>query len=188
MPNTNIVNSINIKLLDLGKHLDGRASFRLIWSTNQLEKRIGDFEDYYGHILIRRTYRALREVQKYPYCLDRWVLEKLTFLNPNHPTVQAELVTRKAYDYEPLFVFQDKDNNPLAVNWPAVDWIINSLMNERTESIRTEAMFDAEDAREEEKEIDELALILEEEGRSSLFAFEESVFLDSTKKFKQGVV
>ena len=179
-----IVEQVNKRLLGMGKHLDGRTIFRIVWSTSQLEKRIGNFTDYYGSIIIREVSGVLREVQKYPYCLDRWVLEKLIFLNPSHQSANRELVTRRAYDYEPIFVFQDNDYNPLSVNWPSVDWIINSLTNVRTESIKTEAMFDAEDKAAEEKEIDELALVLEEEGRSNLFAFEESVFLDSTKQPK----
>ena len=156
--------------------------FRIVWSTGQLEKRVGDFEDYCGNIIVRQVYKALREVNKYSYCLDRWILEKLVFLDPSHQTVRNELVTRKAYDYEPIFVFQKADNSPLPVTWVSVEWIIHSLTNMRTQSIRTESMFDSEDKAEEEREIAELAQILEEDGRSDLFAFEESVFLDSTKQ------
>ena len=184
MTDLETIKQVNAKLLDLGKHLDGRPIFKVVWSTSQQEWRVGNFTDYYGHIIIRQVEGVLREVHKYPYCLDRWILEKLVFLNPSHQSAKKELVNRKAHDYEPIFVFQDKHDLPLSVNWPIVDWIINSLTNVRTQSIRTEAMFDAEDKRQEEEEIDELASVLEEEGRSSLFAFEESVFLDSTKQLK----
>ena len=188
MTDNETVIAVNLKLADLGKYLDGRPLYRIVWSSGQLEKRMGDFEDYYGHILIRRTYKAVREVPKYSYCMDRWILEKLVFLDPEHQTIRFELITRKVYDYEPIFVFQKSNGDPLPVTWISVDWIIDSLNNRRPTWIKKESEYDSDDRASEQSEIDELALELEDHGRSDLFAFEDSVFMDSTKQLSQGVV
>lgn len=111
---------INRRLKDLYGHVDGKARYRLSWSTTELEKRHGKFNDFYGSIFIRETV-GVREVPKYPAYPDRWVLE---VLSPQLGT--DEVINHNGY--EPLFVF-DKNGEYLDPEWRAISFIVNRVEN-----------------------------------------------------------
>lgn len=185
---------LNNKLSERGRSLDGRPIWRLVWAPNQLEKRIGDFSDFYGSIFLRRR-RELRTVPKYWYIGPRWVLERLTFL-PASASIHRELVSQsveldifapvKNGTYEPIYVFQDSENNPLPVTEFALDAIMHSLEFGARVKLTDSSLLE-----EYHKEIDQDARYFEEQiqdsGRSPLFAFENSVFVDSEKVYKEKV-
>lgn len=104
--------------------IDGRPRWRVVWTSEQTEKMIAEFSDWYGHILIRAVHEC-REVLKYPAPndRDRWVLETLIF-QPWH-----ELPESNNGHYEPLWIFRepktDKFQNP---TWRAVDFLVYSVM------------------------------------------------------------
>src|SRR5688500_10465557 len=79
---------------------DGRPFFRVVWSTSQLEKRFGTFNDFTPSGIFIRQFHGLREVKKYmgPDFKDYWVLERLRF-EPND-----EIWDSKNGHYEPLWV------------------------------------------------------------------------------------
>ena len=106
-----------------GKELDGRARFKLVWAANQYEKRIFEYDDYSGPIYIG-TKRDVRELPKYSWIHDRWVLEILVFGNPLPALVEA-----KNGSYEPLWVFSASDGSFLTPHWWAVDYVIRARLN-----------------------------------------------------------
>lgn len=175
-----IVAAINEKLKEFGQSLDGRPIWRISWSSDQLEKRIGEHEDWNpsGTIFIRKWF-GMKECLKYNYAMDRWVLERLTFLGDNK-IMGMEIVDARKGTYEPVYVFQDANSKPLSVNWRIVDVIMSTLARG--------AHYDSPKAREEswekmaELEVGEMEEYLHDIGRSPLFAFEETVALDSTKR------
>jgi len=178
-----VIEAINRKLKERGRSIDGRPILRIVFSDDQLEKRVGTFTDWYGSILIRQEYKALRECKKYGYISGKWILERLTFLDLNNAIVREELVDARNGTYEPLYVFQDKDQNPLPVNWRIIEKMLWSMEN-YTPGRGNQSMADSAEGEELRQEI---AYFEEEIGphqRSQLFASEAAVFNDSTKAFK----
>jgi hypothetical protein len=99
---------LNKWLLDTyGSTIEGLPLFRLIWSTNVTEKRYSEFTDFYGEIIIR-TVTEVREVLKYPFAQDRWVIERIC---PVTREMKQAGLTDELYTYSELYVFQDKKGN-----------------------------------------------------------------------------
>lgn len=123
------VDTLNLRLSDLyGRSAEGRPYYRLVFSTSQTEKRRGEFEDYYGKIFLRR-FVGVREVPKYSYAKDRWILEVLL------PIKNSEIFGSEYFgSYEPLWVFQDKDGNFLQPNWKVIEIIIHWNHNREVKS------------------------------------------------------
>ena len=171
---------INEKLKEFGQSLDGRPVWRVSWSSTEMEKRRGWHEEYTpsGNIFIRKWF-GVKNCLKYNYMMDRYVLERLTFLGDNM-VAQQELVEARQGTYEPVYCFQDAHGNPLSVNWRIIDAIMSTLA--------VGAHYESPMAREEMKtkmeelEVEEMEGYLGEEGRSPLFAFEQHAVLDSTKQ------
>lgn len=115
---------INKRLTDLyGKTLDNFSNFKLVWSTEQREKRLGTFNDYFGNIFLR-TVTEVREVAKYPFYPDQWILERL-IIN----TLGGELVVTvdgtNKYTYEPIWVFKNKGGILFVPAWKHVEFIVH---------------------------------------------------------------
>jgi hypothetical protein len=86
-----------------GTNLQGQPIFRIVWSTKQLEKRLGTFNEFYGKIFIR-TFRGVNEVPKYFWVKDCWVLEKWV---PPQLAFTEEIPSSNEGSYEPLFMFRN---------------------------------------------------------------------------------
>jgi hypothetical protein len=109
---------------EYGHDLLGRPNFRIIWSTGELEKRKGVFQDFYGPIFLREWY-GVKEQPKYvyhPYWRDRWVLERLDF------TPNPELVSDIAGHYEPIYVFYDEKGEYQRPYMKAIQWFMRRLL------------------------------------------------------------
>ena len=90
-----------------GTTVDNKPLFRLIWSTGVTEKREGIFQDFYGDILIREV-REVREVLKYPFAQDRWVLERIKQVT--QPMREFGLLD-EAFTYSEIYIFQDRSGH-----------------------------------------------------------------------------
>lgn len=123
---------INERLLDRYGRVVDKPRYRVVWSTAQLEKRFGIFNDFYGDILIRSK-AEVREVPKYPSYPNRWVLEVIA------PAVGTDVVDHNGY--EPLFVF-DNDGKYLDPVWRAIEFI---LYRANSPIIKSPADIDAEE-------------------------------------------
>lgn len=187
-----LIEYFNKKLAERGRSLDGRPVWRLTWSSSQKEVRRGKFSDFYGKIFLREV-EEVREVPKYWNSPDRWVLERLCFLPPTAP-IHREVLATKNLDiteptrngtYEPIYFFQDKNDNPL----PVTEWALEAVMHSL--EFGTRKLSDSEMRDEYHAETDAEAAYfeaeLEDSGRSPLFAFEQSVFMDSKKVYRERV-
>lgn len=135
---------INTKLIDrYGLDLSGQPKYRVVWSNDETEVRVGEFSEYYGDIFLRKITGA-REVPKYTYIVDRWVLEVLV------PTLNPELLTKLSY--EPLFVLQDKAGDFLPLEWRPLEIIINALENRVRKPPRSEKQDDYDEKADFEAE------------------------------------
>lgn len=180
---------LNRKLADRGRSLDGRPIWRIVWSTSQREMRRGKFSDFYGSIFLREV-EEVRNVPKYWYSKDRWVLERLTYLPPN-ASIHHELISQTStldiqapvYNgtYEPIYVFEDKDRNPLPLHELVVEAIMHALEFGKRVHL-TDSDFRDEYFKATDLEAEYFEEQLNDFGRSPLFAFENSVFLDSQKQ------
>ena len=114
------VETINQRLEDhYGTTDDGRPIFRVVWSDEQVEKRIVTHLDSGVELL----YPEPREVKKYPYIRALYVLERLVLV----PEVnQKELLGLKT-SYEPIWTFCDAHRNPLPPIWNAAKLVVDTL-------------------------------------------------------------
>jgi len=113
---------INRRLL----HLHGRdttysqPNWRVIWSETLVEKREGEYEDFTPAGIYLGTKKGIREVKKYDYLKPCWILEKFhqVFDRGTYDEV------REPYTFEPVYVFLDKNDNNLPLNWKAIEIIV----------------------------------------------------------------
>jgi hypothetical protein len=111
------VEEINKKLIEVyGKDISlSLPNYKIVWSTSELEKRLGTFTDVTESGIYLRTVTEVREVPKYWNNPDQWVLEAIQ-ANIGNP----ELGT--LYSYEPLWIFGANKSDPTPI-WRAVDII-----------------------------------------------------------------
>lgn len=150
--------------------LDGRPIWRLVWSDLMTEKRQGEFNDFYGDIFIR-SYRGIREVRKYNYIKERWILEK--FSPGQNPDISGD----DGGSYEPFFVFESAKDDYLAPTLKVVEFII-TMARQRVVSTPSERKAVVEKA--EDEEVKQFLGELEDKGRSpieSLLHMREAVSL-----------
>lgn len=100
------------------------ARYRIVYSENELETRIEEWEDRTSEgFFIRRVYEA-RQVPKYrQWIQNKYVLEQLTIIPEMHRDNIGEKLS-----YEPVWVFEDKNGNPLPPKWEAIELIITEIM------------------------------------------------------------
>lgn len=102
-----------------GLHDDGRPRFRVVWSEDQLEKRLTT----HTKEGIELMYPEVIERKKYQYIQDRYILEQLSIVPENDPNND---LTEKL-SYEPLWTFQDRFENYLPPRIDACIFLINNL-------------------------------------------------------------
>ncbi len=139
MKDKKLAKTINKYLAGVALAPTGNPLFRVVWSDDQREKRFGRFDDYYGKIYLR-TFTGLREVPKYPWIRGKWVMEKWT---PVTAEVLRDIPLATGGTYEPLYVFEDGNQNPLPLNEEIVRHIIHVqfhpiLEGDRASRLRTE--------------------------------------------------
>lgn len=142
-----LAESINSRLLESYGRAYDLPLFRVVYSNSQREKRYGTFikETEAGLYLGQET--CVREVEKYPFYNDMWILE---IIQPNisNPEIQEKL------SYEPLWVFKDKKGNPLPLDWEIIQKICYFKLHGRSDA-RTQRDIDsaAEEKLNQEKEM-----------------------------------
>lgn len=160
-------NRINKYLKLFGEISLDKPYFRIVWSDEQFEKRLGTFSEFTkeSHIFIR-TVQAVQEVPKYNYIQERWILEKWM---PPTPDTILELPESINGSYEPYYVFQDANGNYLPLNVEFVEFIVQQIMSSTKEDInKTRINREYEERRIKEKEIDSYEELLTKEN-SPLF-------------------
>jgi hypothetical protein len=97
----------------------GQPMFRIVWANDQTEKRLVNTLDSGIQLL----YPVVREVKKYSYIRDTYVLENLVII----PEFQREELAGLKLSYEPVWAYKDKDDNPLPPLWEPTKLIIDTL-------------------------------------------------------------
>ena len=154
-----------------GTTADKRPIFRVILSDNQTEKRRSNYTG--NGIFLGRWNTVVRETLKYPYLKGKYVLEMYLPVHGN-----PELVTKTTY--EPLYVFQDKDGNPLPPLFKVAKYVIDSIKKE----ISSKSSEEDADKKKQDKEIANFIDYFEDIGHTTIgshIATGSGVFLPGDK-------
>lgn len=175
----NTAAQLNKRLAELyGKDLLNRGNFRISWANNQFEKRIGEYSDWYGPIFLR-SYTGMREVPKYPFNKDQWILEKLCWI----PQPEVPSTASGGY-YEILYAFPiETEDKPLS--WNAINFVIHCIL------YGPKATFRNYKSLEEQMELDETANylnLLNEDNEPTEFGFSEGMSVTIPSKIRNGEV
>lgn len=109
-----------------GTTVDGKQLFRLIWNDNTVrEHRFSEYHDYYGEVFLRSV-RETREVLKYPYAQNRWILERIQLIDERAKNLG--LAGNDPYSYEQIYVFQDKNGRYLPLNRPLLEEVLQLFL------------------------------------------------------------
>lgn len=125
-----VVDDINKVIKNYGLNQYGDPIFRVVFSDDQVEKRKGTFNEYYGQIFVRTTI-DIKEVQKYQWIKRKWILERWA---PGSISYHPDLVTDKDGVYICVYIFQDKDGNYLPPLLKVCEIVIKQLLNPRGKS------------------------------------------------------
>lgn len=120
------VSSINLQLKELFgiDTVTGLQMWRVVFSEDQFEKRLGTYSDYTREGIYLRTVTEVREVPKYRQWIQaKYVLERLTIV----PEINAEELPNQKLSYEPMYVFEDFKGEPLPPRVDVCGIIINSV-------------------------------------------------------------
>jgi hypothetical protein len=112
---------------DYGYFEGVHPNFRIVWSHDEFEKRKSNYSDEGIELL----FPVIKEVPKYrQWCDERYVLERVI-------PIPAELETDQInkFSYEPIWVFQDGQNNFLPPNYDVCKIIIYSLYHQMHASV-----------------------------------------------------
>lgn len=131
---------INRALQVYGRAPHGGNNFRVVWSDKQLENRHGTYNEFTGALFVR-TFVGVREVPKYPFIKERWVLERWA---PPSLAYNPELPDSTHGSYEPVFVYQTENGEYLPLNEEITLKIVQALLHplmsgDRASRDRTEA-------------------------------------------------
>lgn len=137
------VESINRTLKALfGIDTDSRnPMWRVVWSEDQLEKRLMDVTDEGFDLLIPEV----REVKKYHgFTSERYILERLVSV----PEYQQHELAGAKISYEPMWTFEDKDGNYLPPKLEACEFVIHSVLAAQYGTKNLRKYIDPEETRE----------------------------------------
>lgn len=112
---------INQRLIDYYgiDTITGRPIFRVVWANDQTEQKLTSTLDSGIQLL----YPEVREVKKYPYLKDFWVLERLVIVpDANQPELPISKLS-----YEPLWSYRDENDKPLQPIWEGTKFIVDTV-------------------------------------------------------------
>ena len=104
--------------------ISGLPIWRVVFSEDQFEKRLGTYDDFSKAGLYLRTVTEVREVPKYrQWIKEKYVLEQLVVI----PEASSGELPAAKISYEPLWVFQDGNGNYLPPRSDACKLIVDTV-------------------------------------------------------------
>lgn len=123
---TESIDSINKQLRELFglDTVSGQSMYRVSFSDDQYEKRLGTYSDYTREGIYLRTVTEVREVPKYKqWVTGKYILERLTVVPlPNIADLPTQSVS-----YECIFVYENFKGEPLPPRVDVSKIVIDSL-------------------------------------------------------------
>ena len=152
MEHTELVCDINDRLKSYFgiDTISGIPIWRIVFSEDQFEKRLGTYDDITPNGLYIRTVTEVREVPKYRQWIDKkYILERLVVVPEQN---QHELPTAKI-SYEPIWTFEDINGNYLPPKWEAAKFIIDTVYAAQYSNHNLRKYIDDEDSQEKSLEL-----------------------------------
>lgn len=107
-----------------GQFDNGMSNWRVSWSEDQFEKRLGTYKDYTPEGIFLREVTEVREVPKYRQWIhERFVLEGLKIV----PEMNLNELPVSKVSYEPAWVFNDGKGNYLPPRFEACMFVIETM-------------------------------------------------------------
>jgi len=123
---TETIDSLNSQLEDLFgiDTITGMPIWRISWSEDQFEKRLGTYDDFSPSGIYIRTVREVRNVPKYrQWIKERYVLERLVLV----PEISQDELPTSKLSYEPIYVFETSKGEYLPPKFNAAKFAIDSV-------------------------------------------------------------
>jgi len=123
---TEPIESINKQLVEhFGSDtITGLAMWRVVWSEDQFEHRLGTYDDYTPGGIYLRTVTEVRYVPKYrQWIKQKYVLENLVVV----PVINANELPDSKVSYEPIFVFETGSGKYLPPKFEASKLVIDTI-------------------------------------------------------------
>lgn len=116
------IESINRQLIDqFGiDTITGLPIFRVVWSEDQVEKRLTDRTES-GLLLLAPTVMVLPKYKQ--WIKERYILERLVVV----PEINRAELPESKLSYEPLWVFRDKNDSYIPPAFWACKFVIDTL-------------------------------------------------------------
>ncbi len=176
------IETINQRLIDHygNDSSTNRPMFRIVWANDQTEKRRVDITEFGIQLL----HKEVREMPKYSYLKDLYVLEQLVVI-PDH---QRDELPVSILSYEPLWAFADDNRMPVPPTWRAAKFIIDIMLSVKGHKNMAKYVEDEKNTTREgqEQRIKELAADLfgNETTTTDALAYKEGVVVPSS--FEKG--
>lgn len=130
--------------------ITGAPIWRVVWSEDQFEKRLGTFDDITPAGIYLRTITEVREVPKYrQWIQEKYVLERLVVI----PEWQREELPTTKVSYEPLFVFWNKNGDYLPPKYIVAKFVIDTIYSAQYGTKNLKKYTDDEDSQEASLEL-----------------------------------
>jgi len=123
---TEPIDSINKQLVDhFGTDtITGLAMWRVVFSEDQFEKRLGTYDDFTPSGIYLRTVTEVRDVPNYRQWIKRkYVLENLVLI----PDINKKELPGVVMSYEPIFVFETGSGKYLPPKFEASKLVIDTI-------------------------------------------------------------
>ena len=152
-----------------GSTLNGAPHFRIVWSEDLEEVRVGDFNEFQGGIFIR-TFHGAKKVRKYNYIRDRWILEMWKQSPPMKELPEPD-------NFEPLFVFEDCKGNALPPVWMVCELICHTVLNPAMDDVQTKNYIEDLMEKQQREDVEYFYDMFDMSAISSLLHTREAIFL-----------
>src|SRR5215831_8217323 len=144
---------INEWLTNRYTNLEKKPIYRLVWSEDIYENRLGTFRTFTeGGILIREV-TEVRKVRKYNYIHHRWIFEMFA---PGNITRSPELPDASGGDYVPVYVFESGTGTYLPPTRRVVEFLISALEGKvKRDELPTEEYLQDREIKQIEESLDD---------------------------------
>ena len=118
------VEEINYELFAIYRTIEGRALYKIVWSEDCFENRLGTYREFTESGLFIREVTEVRKVRKYNYIHHRWIFE---IWAPGNLTANPETPDAANGDYIPVYVFESGTGAYLPVTRKVVEFLIAAV-------------------------------------------------------------
>jgi hypothetical protein len=134
-------------------NLEGKVIYRLVFSEQIYENRLGTFRIFTEEGVFLREVTEVRLVRKYNYIHNRWIFEMFA---PGNLTRDPTLPDASGGDYVPIYVFESGTGMYLPPTRKVVEFLISALEGKiKRDELPTEAYLQEREIKIFEESLDD---------------------------------